>query len=257
MEELHFVQSHPNHTFSEEDKTDYSEQDKYFIQCLKTIENIMDIDAYIIDYVNKRILYATKGCSVYLGKEINEHSFFGIEHLDNILAPEEVSRITVVNSKVYDFFYSLPIRRRLKFYFTQHYKIRVRNGNTVLVNHRGSILSLTEKGGLRLTLCVLSLPTSDKVGNAYIKMLDTGTVHEFIASSQMFVEVKTQKLTSKADMVVKLASKGKTEAEIAKELGISINTVKYHKKQIFSRLGVKNIAEAIQWANNQKKMIKR
>jgi hypothetical protein len=84
MEELHFVQSHPNHTFSEEDITDYSEQDKYYIHCLKAIENIMDIDAYIIDYMNKQVLYATKGCSVYFGKEVNEHSFFGIGQLDKI-----------------------------------------------------------------------------------------------------------------------------------------------------------------------------
>lgn len=257
MEELHFVQSHPNHSFSGEDKTDYSEQDKYFIQCLKTIENVMDIDAYIIDYVNKRVLYATKGCSAYLGKDVNEHSFFGIQHLDEIIAPEEIARISAVNSKVYDFTYSLPKERRLKFYFTQNYKIKAQNGNTVLINHRGSILSLTEKGALRLTLCVISLPTSDKVGNSYIKMLDTGTVYEFISSSQKFVEVKTQKLTPKADVIIKLASKGKTEAEIANELGITINTVKYHKRQIFYRIGVKNIAEAIQWANNQKKMIKR
>lgn len=257
MEKLHFVQSHPNHTFSEEDKTDYSEQDKYFIQCLKAIENMMDIDAYIIDYKNKRVLYATKSCSFYFGKDVNEHSFFGIQHLDKILLPEEVSRISIVNSKVYDFFYSLPKERRLKCYFTQDYKIAARNGDAVLINHRGSILSLTEEGALRLTLCVISYPTSDKVGNAYIKMLDTGLVYEFIPSSQRFVEVKTQKLTPKADMIIKLASNGKTESEIAKELGISINTVKYHKQQIFSRIGVRNIAEAIQWANNQKKMIKR
>lgn len=257
MEELHFVQAHPEHTFSEEDVVDYSEQDKYFIQCLKTIENVMDIDAYIIDYVNKRVLYATKGCSAYLGKEVNEYSFFGIQHLDEIIVPEEITRISVVNSKVYDFFYSLSKKRRLKFYFTQNYKIKVRSGNIVVINHRGSVLSLTEKGALRLTLCVISLPTSDKVGNSYIKMLDTGSVYEFIPSSQKFVEVKTQKLTPKADMIIKLASKGKTESEIANELGITINTVKYHKKQIFSRIGVSNIAEAVQWANNQKKVIKR
>lgn len=256
MKQLHFVQSHPNHTFSDEDKKDYSEQDKYFIQCLKTMENIMDINAYIIDYVNKRVLYATKGCSAYLGKEVNEHSFFSIQHLDEIVVPEEIARISAVNAKVYDFCYSLPKERRLKCYFTQNYRIRARNGNAVLINHRGSVLSLTEKGALRLTLCVISIPTSDKVGNAYMKMLDAGAVYEFIPSSQKFVEVKTQKLTPKADMIIKLASKGKTEAEIANELGISINTVKYHKKQIFSRIGVKNIAETIQWANNQKKMIK-
>lgn len=257
MGEFHFLQSHPNHTFSEEDKTDYSEQDKYFIQCLKTMENIMDIDAYIIDYVNKRIIYATKGCAVYLGKEVNANGSFGMEHLDSLLIPEEVPGITVVNSKVHDFFYSLPKERRLKFYFTQSYKMRVRSGNTVLVNHRGSILSLTEKGALRLILCVLNLPTNEKVGNAFIKMTDTNMVYEFMPTSQKFVEVKTQKLTPKTNMILKLASNGKTETEIANQLGISVNTVKYHKKQIFSRLEVKNIAEAIQWANNQKRMITR
>lgn len=257
MENLHFVQSHPKHTFSEKDKKDYSEQDGYFIQCLKTMENMMDINAYIIDYINKRILYATKGCSLFFGKEVNERSYLDIQHLDSILLPEEVPRISAVNSKVYEFCYSLPIRRRLKFYFTQDYKVRAKNGSSILINHRGSILCLTEEGALRLTLCVISYPTSDKVGNAYIKMHDTGIVYEFISSSQKFVEVKTQKLTSKANMIIELASNGKTEAEIARELGISVNTVKYHKKQIFSRIGVKNTAEAVQWVNNQKKMIKR
>ena len=40
-------------------------------------------------------------------------------------------------------------------------------------------------------------------------------------------------------------------------LGISLPTVKYHKKKIFARIGVKNTAEAIQWMNNQKKLVKR
>lgn len=257
MEELHFVQEHPNHTFSGEDVTDYSEQDKYYVECLKAIENIMDIDAYIIDYMNKRVLYATKGCSAYLGREVNEHHFPDIQYLDKIIAEEEIFRISAVNSKAYDFFYSLPKERRLKCSFTQNYKIRASNGKTVLINHRGSILSLTGKGALRLTLCVISIPTNDKTGSAYIKMLDTGAVYEYISLSQRFIEVKTQKLSSKANMIIELASKGKTEAEIASELEISINTVKYHKKQIFSQIGVKNIAEAIQWTNNQKKMIKR
>ncbi len=123
------------------------------------MENVMDIDAYIIDYKNKRILYATKGCSAYFGEKINEHSFFGIQHLDKILLPEEISRISITNSKVYDFLYSLPIEIRLKCYFTQDYKIKSRNGKAVLINHRGTVLSLTEKGALRLTLCVISYPT--------------------------------------------------------------------------------------------------
>ena len=103
----------------------------------------------------------------------------------------------------------------------------------------------------------MSFLTSDKTGNAYIKMTDTQTVYEFLPSAQKFVEVKNQRLTSKATKVLMLASNGKNEVQIAKELGIFVNTVIYHKKKVFAQLGVKNTAEAIQWMNNQKKLIKR
>ena len=62
-----FVSSHPSHGFDTEDSIDYSERNQHFIQCLKALEALMDIDAYILDYMNKKILYVTKGSSLFLG----------------------------------------------------------------------------------------------------------------------------------------------------------------------------------------------
>lgn len=50
-----FVQLHPSHTFDAEDSFDYSERNRHFIQCLKSLEALMDLDAYILDYENERI----------------------------------------------------------------------------------------------------------------------------------------------------------------------------------------------------------
>lgn len=257
MEQSYFVRSHPLHTYSLEDKTDYSGRDEYFIRCLQAIETMTDIDAYIIDLKNQRILYATQGGTLYSDSNYGKDRVTGLSWFDKIIAAEDLPRISVINHEAFNLYYSLPAGRRKKCYFTQDFRIKVKNGATVMVNHKETVLDLTESGTLRLTLCVISYPTSDKPGNAYIKMTDTNTVYEFIKSSGKFIEVKTQKLTSKATSVLKLSSNGKNEVQIAKELGISINTVKYHKKRIFSQLGVKNTAEAIQWMNNQKKMIRR
>lgn len=253
----HFVQSHSLHSFSKEDDTDYSYRDEYFIQSLKAMENVMDIDAYIIDYKNERILYATNGSSLNIGNNNSGTSFTGLSYLDRIIFHEDLPNISRINYSVYDFFYSLPQERRLNCYFTQDFRIQTKQNRTTLINHKGTILDLTNDGTLRLTLCIISYPTNDKPGNAYIKMTDTNTVYEFMQSSQKFIEIKNQKLTSQTTAVLKLASNGKTEAQIANILGISIYTVKYHKKRIFAQLGVKNTVEAIQWMNNQKKMIKR
>ena len=249
MEELNFIPAHPLHIFAEEDRIDYSERNEYFIQCVKAMENIMDLDAYIIDYIGGKVLYATKGYSSLQGYTYKELE-------SNYIFSEDLPTVATLDWQVFDFFYSLPKHRRLNCYLTSHYRIRNSKNKVALINHKCSVLDLAPSGTMRLTLCIDSCPTSDKSGAAYIKMADTNTVYEFLKSSQKFVEVKTQKLTNKMDLIVKLASNGRTEMQIAEELGISVNTVKYHKKQIFTRLGVKNITEAVQWVNNQKKLVK-
>lgn len=258
MKRRFFVQSHPQHDYTEQDRKDYSERDLYFIQSLKTMESMIDIDAYIIDYVHERVLYATQNSIIR--KQNNYHSsnpFQNLDYLDDMIIPEDLERISDINSKVYEFFYLLPIKRRKHLSFTQDFRIWGRNNKPILINHNGGILDLTENGSLRLTLCINSLPTHIKPGNSHIKMNDTHTVYEYISAAGKFVEVKTQKLTSKALSVLELASNGKSEQQISDELGITIHTVKYHKKRIFAQAEVKNTAEAIQWMNNQKKMIKR
>lgn len=257
MEELHFMQEHPSEKLTNQDKTDYSEKNKCFIQSLKTMENLMDINAFIIDNPNKQILYATQECFSFFSREVTKSNQLEFNFLDHYICSQEIHRIAKMNFTILDFFYSLPKKRRKSFHCTHDFRLQIGNRFT-LMNIKLSVLDITENEELRLSLCILSHnPIPDKSCNTYIKMLDTGTVYELILSSLKFVEVKTQKLTSKANLIIKLASNGRTEAEIAQELKISINTVKYHKRQIFAQIGVKNIAEAIQWANKQKKMIKR
>lgn len=254
-----FVQLHPSHTFDAEDCFDYSERNRHFIQCLKSLEALMDLDAYILDYENERILYATKGSSLFLESYLEDIRREGYLYFKKFMQEEDVEMIALCNAKVFEYFYSLPLHKRLKFsgYFTYDMKIRDRKGKVNLINKKITILDLTNDGVIRLGLCVISYPTTEKPGNAYLKLNDNSIVLQYMPSIDKFVEVKTQRLTSKAMTILKLASNGKTEAEISDLLGISLPTVKYHKKKIFDRLGVKNTAEAIQWMNNQKRLVKR
>ncbi len=45
--------------------------------------------------------------------------------------------------------------------------------------------------------------------------------------------------------ILKKVALGKKEKEIASEISLSINTVKYHKKEIFTKLQVNSVGEAI------------
>lgn len=254
-----FVQLHPSHKFDGGDSFDYSERNQYFIKCLKSLESLMDIDAYILDYENEKILYATKGSSLFLESYLENIKREGYIYFKKFMYEGDVQMIARCNAKVFEFFYSLPLHKRLKFngYFTYDISIRDRKGKMNLINKKITILDLTNDGVIRLGLCIISYPTTEKPGNAYLKLNDNSIVLQYMPSTDKFVEVKTQRLTSKAMTILKLASNGKTEMEISEILGISLPTVKYHKKKIFARIGVKNTAEAIQWMNNQKRLVKR
>ncbi|HCO67680.1 MAG TPA: hypothetical protein DIT04_08000 [Dysgonomonas sp.] len=254
MEQIHFIPPHALHSSPDEFITDHTDRDAYYIQCVKTLENMMDLDACIIDYEKRCIIFATKCCTLHLCMGNEQIGMLDFNCLDEFLPSGSLPLASIINTNLYDFFHSLPINRRVHFYFTHDLEIITKNNKKKLINAKGSVLDIMEDGTWRLALCIISHPIHDKPGNAYIKLTDTNTVYEFIPSSGKFVEVKTQKLTPKAISVLKLASNGKKESQIAEILGISLSTVKYHKQKIFAQIGAKNTAEAVQWMNNQKKM---
>ncbi|MCD8260800.1 MAG: helix-turn-helix transcriptional regulator [Bacteroides sp.] len=257
MANCSFLQKYPFQEFTEAEKEiDYSEQDNHYIRCLQAMEEVMDIDAYILDYRKEQIIYMTRNCSlrkVLHGKDPgNELLSY---HLFNQLIPEEdLEKIITIHYLAYSFYFDLPLERRYHSAESLDIRIRESNGSYKLVNHKVSLLDRMDDGRLRLGLCVLSYPTSKTPGRFYFKMSDTHTVYEYIERSRKFIEVKTQRLTVKSGKVLELASQGKTEKEIADILGISVNTVKYHKRTILRQLNVSNTAEAVQWMNSQKKL---
>jgi len=56
---------HPLHVGPGHDDTDYTERNGHFIRCLQALEVTTNLDAHIIDYQNKRILYITKNSLIY------------------------------------------------------------------------------------------------------------------------------------------------------------------------------------------------
>lgn len=250
-----FVQSHPLQFFTEQEKQiDYTEKDNHYIRCLQSIEQIMDIDAFILDYCNERMLYLTKNSFFrkFLKNNLISDESVDFTFLSSIASKEDLSKIENINKASFDFYYSLPPERRLQGSYTLDIRIRDFKGDYKLVNYNISVLDITNDGKIRLGLCVLSYPISKIPGKAYFKFADTNTVYEYIEKPKKFIEVKTQKITSKAKKILELVGQGNTEQEIANILGVSLYTVKYHKKMIFKQLNVRNTAEAIQWISSQK-----
>ncbi|SHF46513.1 regulatory protein, luxR family [Mariniphaga anaerophila] len=248
-----YIFNHPKHRFTtrEEDIATLN----HFKQLLSVISNLSDIDAYVLNYKENTFEYITPGSRLLKCTPVKVPNALGFDYYKEIVHPKDFEFLIKINRTGFDFFYNLPITRRKNGYITYNFRIKNKNGKYQIVNHKLTPLQLTNEGAIVYSLCVLSEPTSDSPGNAYVKMNDTLKVYEFLPDKMKFVEVVTQKLSQRLYELLKFASQGKKAKEIAELMRISVNTVKFHKKTIFEKTGTKNIAEAIQWMNNQKLMM--
>ena len=56
---------------------------------------------------------------------------------------------------------------------------------------------------------------------------------------------RSTKITSRESGILQLLQKGFSNEKISKEIGVSVNTVKYHLKWIYKKLHANNRVEAI------------
>lgn len=73
---------------------------------------------------------------------------------------------------------------------------------------------------------------------------------KFHAESQVTIEainkITKTPLSDKEFTILKMMTRGYSNSQIAKELYVSINTIKWHSQNIYSKLGVKNRTSAAQ-----------
>lgn len=61
-------------------------------------------------------------------------------------------------------------------------------------------------------------------------------------------------LTECEEEVLRTVARGRTNAEIAQELHISLSTVKFHLAGLMTKLGVRNRVELVMWAYETKRV---
>ena len=64
--------------------------------------------------------------------------------------------------------------------------------------------------------------------------------------------MKKIELTSREKEVLQYSTRGLTVANMAESMFTSADTIKFHKRKLFTKLGVSNIAEAITYATSNK-----
>jgi DNA-binding CsgD family transcriptional regulator len=163
---------------------------------------------------------------------------------------EDLQLLLKINEAGFQFYNNIALDKRTDYSISYDFHLKQPNGHLMLINHKLAPLILDTNGNIWIALCLVSLSSNNNPGNIIIKNAKEKKFFEYNISLKKWNEQKIVRLNNQEKEILMLSSQGLTVERIAKELFLSVDTIKFHKKNLFKKLNVNNISEAILSAVN-------
>ncbi len=203
----------------------------------------------IIDYFKKGFLYVSNNIARLCGSESDKIREYGYRFYIDYVPPEDLKMLVEINNMGFKLFNTLPIGERKDYTISYDFHI-MRGRRKRLVNHKLTPLILTKDGRIWLAICTISLAAGNERGNVIMKKPNSGMFYQYSLYDHKWEKCKEIILTDNEREVLSLSAQGYTMNDIADNLCKSINTIKACKRSIFQKMDVKNIVEALTYAQN-------
>ncbi|MDE6303224.1 MAG: helix-turn-helix transcriptional regulator [Paramuribaculum sp.] len=240
----------PNNEVKLPEELDYTRAIEY-IRSAEAFSRSTYQSVYIIDYFRQNFLYVSPNPMFLCGLSPEQVMKLGYRFYLEYVPEDEQSFLIDLNRAGFDFFNDLPVEERKDWYISYDFHI-INSGKKILINHKLTPLTLTSDGRIWLALCVVSASNHISPGHIEIHHTDSPDYFEYNRLTRRWDRRSMPTLTDGEKSVITLSIQGYTMNEIGDKMCLSPDTIKKYRKQIFEKLGVRNISEAIIAATNNK-----
>jgi DNA-binding CsgD family transcriptional regulator len=157
-----------------------------------------------------------------------------------------------INTIGFDFYQNIPLEERIHHTISYDFRLRNPSGKTFLVNQKLTPIFLTNDGKIWKSICIISLSSELQSGNIKIYKKGENKIFSYDLEGNFWKTEEKITLTSREKEVLQYSIRGFTIANMAESMFVSVDTIKFHKRKLFTKLGVGNIAEAIAYATSNK-----
>ena len=232
------------------DELDYTRTVEY-IRSAEAFSRATYQSVYIIDYFKKKFLYVSPNSLFWGGLTPDEVCDLNYRFYLNYVPKEEQPILLEFNKAGFSFFESTPHENRKDWYIQYDFHI-LNHNHPVLIHHKLTPLALTSDGRIWLALCVVSASNHTTPGHIQMHRVGSPDFFEYNRITRRWDKRSMPTLSDGEKAVITLSIQGYTMTEIGDKMCLSPDTIKKYRKQIFDKLGVRNISEAIIAATNSK-----
>ncbi|NAS29934.1 helix-turn-helix transcriptional regulator [Flavobacteriaceae bacterium R38] len=207
---------------------------------------------YVIDYQKQGFDYVSDNPLFLCGHSAEEVKEMGYEFYFKYVIEQDLNLLLKINQIGFDFYEQRPLSERINLSISYDFKLKNQENKIILVNQKLTPIFLTDDGKIWKAICIVSLSTSKKSGNITVIKNGDNKVFKYNLKDECWNSSTLIELNEREKEILLYSSKGYTINEIANTIHVSPDTVKFHRKKLFEKLEVSNIAEAITYSFNNK-----
>ncbi|MDR1182719.1 MAG: helix-turn-helix transcriptional regulator [Bacteroidales bacterium] len=222
------------------------------VQTLDAFSRSSNISVYVIDYFRQNFLYVSTNHLFLNGFSVEEVMQMGYLYYQMFVPEDDLRLLQEINKAGFSFYYNTLLEDRLKYTISYDFHILNKNKRPILVNHKLTPMVLNPSGQVWLAMCTVTLSSKDGQGDIVMSKIDEDIEYVYSLQSRKWKKKGLISLSEREIDILRLSSQGLSNSEIGEKIFIDVNTVKFHKKNVFHKFDVKNITEAIAYAVNKK-----
>lgn len=224
--------------------------DSYEVEELMRLSTIFDeimCDSYILyNHDVDSVLHVTKSFTQLTGISQEEADSKKNKILMKLIHPSDFKLLKMVHTRTMEIIDNFFLQESLvRISFSYNFRIKNAEGEYTHINAFFKPTYFTESGKPRISIVMIK-PSHKKGHDRFvIYIVDDEKKLYFSSGLNNYVKPDKVELSEKEIEILRYISKGFNEVVIAKKLNAKIDLIKYYKKNIFKKIHVNNIQEAV------------
>lgn len=227
-------------------------QTSNYLEPIKAFARVTYKSIYIIDYQAKGFEYVSENPLFLCGHTAEEVKEMGYLFYFKYVIKKDLDLLLKINTVGFDFYEKIPLEDRKFHTISYDFHLMNQEGKTFLINQKLTPLFLTNKGKIWKAICIISLSNEQSSGNIKIYKTGENKIFKYDLKGNFWKTEGKINLSNREKEILRFSIRGFTINEIAENIFVSPDTVKFHRRKLFNKLEVANISEAIIYAANNK-----
>lgn len=234
---------------------DLSEQEQSqtgdYLEVIRAFTRITYKSVYIIDYQKKIFEFVSDNPLFLCGHTPEKVMELGYAFYFKNVKKEDLDLLLMINEAGFQFYESIAVEERKKYSISYDFHL-MHDNKPILINQKLTPMFLAADGKIWKAMCIISLSSKDSAGNITVYKQGSDEVWRFDVASKRWHKEQKIKLTERETEILRLYAQGLKITDIALKLCVTADTVKFHRRRLFEKIGVQNITEALSYATNNK-----